>query len=110
MPDDARYEQLAKTNRERLATVQRDAVREEEAKKSGCRSHEHGAPPGTEIGQRSARGSNGDRYGKSAHKSKTEKAIQIRSLFSTLAHYPLMTIRKGRCGAVYDRTEHTARD
>ena len=34
MPDDARYEQLAKTNRERLATVQRDAVREEEAKKA----------------------------------------------------------------------------
>ena len=34
MPDDPRYEHLAKTNRERLATLQRDAVMEEEAKKA----------------------------------------------------------------------------
>ena len=34
MPDDPRYEHLAKTNRQRLATVQRDAVMEEEAKKA----------------------------------------------------------------------------
>jgi hypothetical protein len=34
MPDDPRYQQLAKTNRGRLATVQREAVMEEEAKKA----------------------------------------------------------------------------
>src|SRR6516165_10421678 len=78
--------------------------------KSGCRSHEHDAPPGTEIGQRSARGSNGDRYGKSAQKSKTEKAIQIRSLFSTGALSAHDDSKMQVCGAVYHRTEHTAGD
>ena len=70
-------EQLARTNRLRLAVGERAEVLEEAAKKDNCHPREHGTPSGIKTGQGSGSRSDRSLYGKSTRKGQTEEAIQI---------------------------------
>jgi hypothetical protein len=75
-PSPPSREQLARTNRLRLAVGERAEVLEEAARKT-IATREHGTPSGIKTGQGSGSGSDGNLYGKSSRKGQTEEAIQI---------------------------------
>ena len=98
--------QSARMNRQRLAPLERPAIMEEIDKKGGRCSRQHGASPGTETGQGSAGGSDGNLSRQPTHKSKTEKAVQIRVV--TFDRWRIIrTWRSGNASAVRSMIERS---